>query len=205
MVMTSEPTISYYPDTDTMAIELRPWPGATGDANAVGRRAESDLLPQAACRLGRGGGTDDAWRLGGAFYGGHEPVADARHRLDVALPGRPIAERPPQRRDVVIEVVLFNGRVGPDALHQLVLRQQAARMFDQQAQGVEYLRAEGHGAALVEEPALAYLEAKRPEFVGSGRLHRHFRKLSEKVHSGYRTPRSGLAPNEAQGVLTCRD
>jgi uncharacterized protein YuzE len=42
--MTSEPTISYYPDTDTMAIELRPWPGATGDANAVGGEDASEDL-----------------------------------------------------------------------------------------------------------------------------------------------------------------
>jgi uncharacterized protein YuzE len=43
--MTSEPTIRYYPDTDTMAIELRPWPEATGDANGVGGEdAGEDLV-----------------------------------------------------------------------------------------------------------------------------------------------------------------
>jgi hypothetical protein len=35
--MIAEPIIRYYPDTDTMVIELRPWPGSTqGDESPVG-------------------------------------------------------------------------------------------------------------------------------------------------------------------------
>jgi len=34
--MMNEPTIRYYPDTDTMAIELRPWPGDVGDRSQIG-------------------------------------------------------------------------------------------------------------------------------------------------------------------------
>jgi uncharacterized protein YuzE len=32
----SEPVIRYFPDTDTMAIEIRPWPGEAGDPGNVG-------------------------------------------------------------------------------------------------------------------------------------------------------------------------
>jgi uncharacterized protein YuzE len=41
-----EPAIRYYPDTDTMAIELRPWPvGHSGDPKAIGGEdAGEDLV-----------------------------------------------------------------------------------------------------------------------------------------------------------------
>ena len=41
-----EPAIRYFPDTDTMAIELRPWPEDGGDdANAIGGEdAGEDLV-----------------------------------------------------------------------------------------------------------------------------------------------------------------
>ena len=41
-----QPNIRYYPDTDTMAIELRPWPGITGDhISAIGGEdAGEDLV-----------------------------------------------------------------------------------------------------------------------------------------------------------------
>jgi uncharacterized protein YuzE len=41
-----EPAIRYFPDTDTMAIELRPWPeDGAGDASAIGGEdAGEDLV-----------------------------------------------------------------------------------------------------------------------------------------------------------------
>lgn len=43
--MSLEPTIRYYPETDTMAIELRPWPSAAdGDAAAIGGQDEGEDL-----------------------------------------------------------------------------------------------------------------------------------------------------------------
>ncbi len=44
--MNQEPTIRYYPDTDTMAIEIRPWPGVTGgDVSEIGGEdAGEDLV-----------------------------------------------------------------------------------------------------------------------------------------------------------------
>ena len=43
--MTREPVIRYYPDSDTLAIELRPWPGDAGDRrNIGGEDAGEDLV-----------------------------------------------------------------------------------------------------------------------------------------------------------------
>jgi uncharacterized protein YuzE len=44
--MIMEPVIRYYPETDTMAIEARPWPeGQEGDPNKIGGRdAGEDLV-----------------------------------------------------------------------------------------------------------------------------------------------------------------
>lgn len=44
--MTLEPTIRYYPDTDTVAIEIRPWPKDPGaDSDKIGGQdAGEDLV-----------------------------------------------------------------------------------------------------------------------------------------------------------------
>ncbi len=43
--MTQEPVINYYPDTDTMAIEVRPWPvGDGGNAAEIGGEDAGDDL-----------------------------------------------------------------------------------------------------------------------------------------------------------------
>ncbi|MGO8867611.1 MAG: DUF2283 domain-containing protein [Alphaproteobacteria bacterium] len=44
--MILEPTIRYYPETDTMAIEIRPWPGMSeGDQREIGGQdAGEDLV-----------------------------------------------------------------------------------------------------------------------------------------------------------------
>ncbi|HEV2186594.1 MAG TPA: DUF2283 domain-containing protein [Stellaceae bacterium] len=42
--MTAEPVIRYHPDTDTMAIELRPWPRTAGDAREIGGEDAGDDL-----------------------------------------------------------------------------------------------------------------------------------------------------------------
>ena len=44
--MTTQPAIRYYPESDTMAIELRPWPQgeAGGNAQVGGEDAGDDLV-----------------------------------------------------------------------------------------------------------------------------------------------------------------
>ena len=106
-----------------------------GDAGAVSRRAKADYLTQRLCRRNR-------WRWivrsrgePGLLHVGHETIAHSRHRLDVALTCGLFAHGPAQYRDVVIEVVLLDHAIGPDAAHQLV--------FGEQASGVLYQHPEG--------------------------------------------------------------
>lgn len=42
--MTLDPTIRYYPDTDTMAIEIRSWPDEAGDPAEIGGQDEGEDL-----------------------------------------------------------------------------------------------------------------------------------------------------------------
>ncbi len=43
--MTVEPSIRYYPDTGTMAIEIRPWPAHSGgDVSAIGGKDSGEDL-----------------------------------------------------------------------------------------------------------------------------------------------------------------
>lgn len=43
--MITEPTIRYYPDTDTMAIEIRPWPEGQAESGEIGGQdAAEDLV-----------------------------------------------------------------------------------------------------------------------------------------------------------------
>lgn len=40
----TEPVIRYFPDTDTMAIEIRPWPGDAGKPENVGGEDDGEDL-----------------------------------------------------------------------------------------------------------------------------------------------------------------
>ena len=42
--MILDPKIRYYPETDTMAIEIRPWPGVDGDPKEVGGQDQGEDL-----------------------------------------------------------------------------------------------------------------------------------------------------------------
>src|SRR5262249_53540128 len=124
-----------------------------------------------------------------------EPVTDAGHRLDVALTGGLFAQRAAQRRDAVVQVVLFDDGIGPDAAHQLVFRQQPAGVFDQKSQRVEHLRAQSHCLAGAQKTSLAHVEAEVAEFIDRPGVESHFSELSANVHSGDRTRLRGARPN----------
>src|SRR5690242_4551365 len=57
-------------------------------------------------------------RLGRTFDHGNEPIAHARHGLDVLLTGRFLAERLSQQGDVVVQIALADRGLGPDGLEQ---------------------------------------------------------------------------------------
>ena len=56
-----------------------------------------------------------------------------------------LAERLPNRKDVIGEVRLLDRRVGPDRLHQLLFREQAPGIRRQHHEQIERLRREGTG------------------------------------------------------------
>ena len=62
-----------------------------------------------------------------------EAVAHARHRLDVLLAGGLLAQRLPQHRHVVIQVVFLDRRLWPHRVEQLLLRDQPPGILDQHA------------------------------------------------------------------------
>ena len=85
----------------------------------------------------------------GDFNLGHEAISDARDGLDVLLAGGLLAERLPQHRHVVIEIVLFDSSIRPDGLEQLLLGDEAPGVLDQHDERVEHLQPKGNdlGAA----------------------------------------------------------
>jgi hypothetical protein len=93
-----------------------------------------------------------------------------------------LSQGPAQDGDVVVEIVLFDRAVGPDALHQLVLGEQASGVLDEHLQRVEHLGSQRHGPAFAQQPAFADLEAKGTELEDRASIGRHSRKVSEKVH-----------------------
>ena len=92
-----------------------------------------------------------------------EAIAHARHGLDVLLARGPLAERLPQHRHVVIQVVFLDRRLRPHRVEQLLLRDQPPGVLDQHQQRVEHLQTQRDHLAAAREPALADVEMKRPE------------------------------------------
>ena len=82
-----------------------------------------------------------------------ESISLARDGQDVVGLVGTLAERPSKRRDLASEIVFLNGRVGPDAVQQLVLRDKTIAMFEQDDEHVEGLRRDRHSAALAPQPS----------------------------------------------------
>jgi hypothetical protein len=131
----------------------------------------------------RGGGNIFHWR--------REPIPDAWHGLDVLLAGGALAERLPQHRHVVIEIVFLDGRLGPDRVEQFLLGDQPSGVLHQHEQRVEYLQTERNDLTAARQAALASIEMKRPELVrpmdcAGGHLW-SLRKISEIHQRSQRT------------------
>ena len=126
---------------------------------------------------------------------GHEAISDARDRLDECLTDGSLAERLPQDRDVVVEVVLLDRRVRPHRLQQFFLGDQSPGVFDEHAQRVEHLQPQGDGLAVAEQPSLGDIEPKWPELVDRRDGRHDFRKKSEISNNAQRTRPADLGLN----------
>jgi hypothetical protein len=120
-----------------------------------------------------------------ACDGRSEAIAASRERLYElgARVGR--CERSAQRGDALREVVFRDVAVRPDVIDELLLRYHAAGVFDQEAERVEGLSAEGDLVASCGEDALARVEAEAAESID--RVHRSFRTNSVPDHHAART------------------
>ena len=76
-----------------------------------------------------------------------------------------IAERFPEREDVMREVGLLDEGPGPHPLHQLVLVDDAPRVLDEHEQHVEILGPERDELTMPQQDTLAAVEAERTEAV----------------------------------------
>jgi hypothetical protein len=135
-------------------------------------------------------------RVGGGlgdehFDRGDEAIAHTGHGLDVLLAGRPLPERLPQHRYVVVEVVLLDGRLGPDGVQQLLLRDEPPGVLDQHAQRIEDLQPQRDRLGPAGEETLPDVELERLEPIrasGSRVAHdAHLRKATDARRSR-RTP-----------------
>ena len=69
---------------------------------------------------------------------GHENISAARHRLDQAL--RFVADSQPDLAHAACHRFIGHGGLAPDGPRELILRNQAASVLDEVAQGLEALR-----------------------------------------------------------------
>src|SRR5690606_1614533 len=96
-----------------------------------------------------------------------EAIAAAAHGHDVAIVAAPLAERVPQRRDCLVEVVLLDDDMRPYGRHQRPLVHELTGVLDEHAQRVVRARREGNGPAVCSraQQARAGIEPVRAEFV----------------------------------------
>ena len=108
------------------------------------------------------------------------------------LTRRPLPERLPQHRHVVIQIVFLDGRLGPHRVEELLLGDQPAGILDEHPKRVEHLETQRDHVAAARETALADVEMKRPEPIRAsdpGVGHEsHLRNVSEILQRSQRTP-----------------
>ena len=113
-----------------------------------------------------GEGPDRDGPLQRSFHRRDEAVAATRKSDDVLHPVV-LPQALAQHGEVVRQIALVDGGVGPHHLHQILLVEEAAVVLDQRPQRVEDLRPEGDGFPLPEQSALPDVEQVRAEQVGA--------------------------------------
>lgn len=89
----------------------------------------------------------------------------ARHRLDVSRILRAFAQQLAQQKDLLTEVRFFDDRVGPDAAHEIVLRDDPAGLLDQNREGVERPDGDRDRLLAAEQAPRAWIKPEWPEDV----------------------------------------
>src|SRR5437588_1966039 len=121
------------------------------------------------------------------------------NRLNVLMLTRMFAERVSQSGDISGDVSLFDGSVGPDEFHDLVLAENVPAVLHQHEKHVENLWPQWHNLAIAQQPPLARVHAEWAKLIRSSRLPEHhvwFREIQMPVFKvqplGYR-PRVSTA------------
>lgn len=110
--------------------------------------------------------------LGGFPHLADEPVAPFRYGLDVPMVLGGVPERSPQREHVIGEVALFDERVRPDFLEELVFRDEAAGSGGQRRQYVERLGRQRNRTPLPQQDSLGHVEREVTKLQASPIAHR---------------------------------
>ena len=105
----------------------------------------------------------DGWLVLDSIDLRDEAIASFRNRLDVLLRISTVAQGLPDRRHVVGEVRFFDDGVGPDGPHELVLRQQPARIGRQERKQIVGLGSQRHGLTALQDDAFIGDEGHRAE------------------------------------------
>ena len=132
-----------------------------------------------------------------------EPVAAPRHGLDPGLPVGLVAQGLAQDRDVDAEVGLLDERVGPHATEELLLRDDLARVADEDGEQVDRLR--GHLEELVapEDEPPRDVEAEGAELEDGGSPAHSSDCISHGLN-GFDAPANALELPRASPVTSSR-
>ena len=103
-----------------------------------------------------------------AFDRRHETIAASRNGGDVSSAGPTFAQRSSKRRDIDLEIALFDNGVGPNARRQLVLGDQLSRSLDQRSQDLEGAATETNERFTFQQQVSRWMEAERAKRLVGG-------------------------------------
>ena len=108
-------------------------------------------------------------RAGGVFTrfsdSRHKPVAAFGDGLDVAVAVFAILEKAAQQIDGLSQVIFFDGRVRPNAVHQLIFGEQPAIAFGEGDEGIKHTGRQVNAVLAAPEDTLARIELEGTELV----------------------------------------
>jgi hypothetical protein len=127
---------------------------------AGGGRSRQCLRWRSDCRIAVGGSRRDF---------SNKPVSAFGNRFDEPLALDALAEDPPQRRDVLRQIVFLDERIGPDQLQQVFFRDQATLARHQRQERVDGFGSQRNRLVVAQQDFVDRIEAKRPEYIARPR------------------------------------